>query len=127
MHQSDGQRERYLNREGELTDHQAHSSIRFLLDPTRSIIAHGMNLWTRTVFAIVYPYFFPGDLFYSEHDVMEPTAWLAGAVDGRGLHYRNKVLCIADYIVPGHGKLFRVSEMMRPSKLHCDSLLANLD
>ncbi|WKY15608.1 hypothetical protein Q1695_000802 [Nippostrongylus brasiliensis] len=56
-----------------------------------------------------------GDLFYDEADALNETSeWFNEAwnpVVGRCS--RDKVICRADYIIPGHGKLFRVNQQMR--------------
>ncbi|KAK0403874.1 hypothetical protein QR680_017173 [Steinernema hermaphroditum] len=55
-----------------------------------------------------------GDLFYSEADVFDHTEWFLDAWNPKiGLQNRNRVLCCADWIVPGHGKMFRVTPAMR--------------
>jgi glyoxylase-like metal-dependent hydrolase (beta-lactamase superfamily II) len=56
-----------------------------------------------------------GDLFYSEIDALsEGSDWRRDALDGKlGVENRRRVLCVADAIVPGHSKLFRVTPEMR--------------
>ncbi|PAV65456.1 hypothetical protein WR25_12541 [Diploscapter pachys] len=56
-----------------------------------------------------------GDLFYNETDAMlDSGEWFEEAwnpVEGRNNRY--KILCMADFIIPGHGKLFKVNSHMR--------------
>ncbi|TKR80427.1 hypothetical protein L596_014501 [Steinernema carpocapsae] len=55
-----------------------------------------------------------GDLIYSEHDVFNYTEWYYDAWNPKiGLNNRNKVICCVDWIVPGHGKMFKVTQEMR--------------
>ncbi|KAK5985931.1 hypothetical protein GCK32_002398 [Trichostrongylus colubriformis] len=50
-----------------------------------------------------------GDLFYDEADALNETSeWFAEAWNPVvGKSSRSKVICHADYIIPGHGKLFK--------------------
>ncbi|CAI5454555.1 unnamed protein product [Caenorhabditis angaria] len=72
-----------------------------------SIIVH--NVSCHGVIAVV------GDLFYHEQDANEPNGvWFQEAWNPIiGKINRNKILCYANYVVPGHGKMFRVTEVMR--------------
>lgn len=56
-----------------------------------------------------------GDLFYSEIDALSDSQdWQRDALDGKlGVENRRRVLCAADAIVPGHSKMFRVTNEMR--------------
>ncbi|OQR67444.1 metallo-beta-lactamase domain-containing protein 1-like, partial [Tropilaelaps mercedesae] len=57
-----------------------------------------------------------GDLFENERDIFQPYIWehLAGSVDPlKQAQSRQKVLEIANYIVPGHGPMFEVTKDMR--------------
>uniref|UniRef100_A0A1I7ZZW7 Lactamase_B domain-containing protein n=1 Tax=Steinernema glaseri TaxID=37863 RepID=A0A1I7ZZW7_9BILA len=55
-----------------------------------------------------------GDLFYSEADVANHTEWYLDAWNPKiGLQHRNRIICCVDWIVPGHGKMFRVTQAMR--------------
>lgn len=56
-------------------------------------------------------YIFSGDLFEKEEDLTNPSLWrdIAGSEDPvQQEANRNKVLAIADYIIPGHGYMFKV-------------------
>ncbi len=57
-----------------------------------------------------------GDLFEREEDIEQPELWkvTAGSEDEKKQEEsRKKVLNIADYIVPGHGPIFKVLEKYR--------------
>ncbi|CAI4224914.1 unnamed protein product [Auanema sp. JU1783] len=55
-----------------------------------------------------------GDLFYNEEDAKSGTEWYEDAWNPLiGQMNREKVLCYADYIVPGHGKAFKVTPEMK--------------
>lgn len=55
-----------------------------------------------------------GDLIYSAEDVLNSELWLGGAWNAEiGIANRNRVICTANYIVPGHGSVFRVTPQMR--------------
>ncbi|XP_063216480.1 metallo-beta-lactamase domain-containing protein 1 [Bacillus rossius redtenbacheri] len=56
-----------------------------------------------------------GDLFEKEEDVFNPEIWKASGSADQCLQvqHRNKVLLESDYIIPGHGPMFKVTEGMR--------------
>ncbi|KAK5964214.1 hypothetical protein GCK32_001121 [Trichostrongylus colubriformis] len=60
-----------------------------------------------------------GDLFYDEADALNETsewfaeAWNPVVGEAHCKSSRSKVICHADYIIPGHGKLFKVNQRMR--------------
>jgi len=55
-----------------------------------------------------------GDVFVAAEDVDYPMMWRPLAWDERvQTDSRRKLLCAADYIVPGHGKAFKVTREMR--------------
>lgn len=62
-------------------------------------------------------FFFPkGDLFEREDDVEDPSLWkyVAGSENMESQEkHRNEVLLMADYIVPGHGPMFKVTQAMK--------------
>uniref|UniRef100_A0A1I7TJW6 Lactamase_B domain-containing protein n=1 Tax=Caenorhabditis tropicalis TaxID=1561998 RepID=A0A1I7TJW6_9PELO len=55
------------------------------------------------------------DLFYNEEDANEAAGiWFQEAWNPIiGKISRNKVICYADYVIPGHGKLFRITQDMK--------------
>lgn len=57
-----------------------------------------------------------GDLFEKEEDLKDSSIWrtLGGSENPRSQErYRNAILLIADYIVPGHGPMFSVTAAVR--------------
>ncbi|KAK3858913.1 hypothetical protein Pcinc_034931 [Petrolisthes cinctipes] len=57
-----------------------------------------------------------GDLFEREEDIADPTLWkyTAGSENSESQEkHRNKVLLLADHIVPGHGPMFKVTNEMK--------------
>lgn len=56
-----------------------------------------------------------GDLFEREEDIEDDSLWIsAGSFDQHAQRKnRLKVAELADYIVPGHGKMFKVTDEMR--------------
>jgi glyoxylase-like metal-dependent hydrolase (beta-lactamase superfamily II) len=65
-----------------------------------SVLVKGSHLGT---VAIV------GDLFQSEDDQEDPTLWRSRSRDpDQQEANRRKILQAADYIIPGHGKMFKV-------------------
>lgn len=57
-----------------------------------------------------------GDLFENEKDLEDPTIWQGlGSPELRQTQaeMRSKILEISDYVVPGHGPRFKVTESMR--------------
>ncbi|XP_069678182.1 metallo-beta-lactamase domain-containing protein 1 isoform X1 [Periplaneta americana] len=59
-----------------------------------------------------------GDLFEREEDIADPSIWkyIAGSSDPEKQEQnRNKILQIADWIVPGHGPMFQVTAQMKSS------------
>lgn len=53
-----------------------------------------------------------GDLFENENDLLDDRVWKAAGSESEELQKQNRsrVLEIADYIVPGHGKMFKVKK-----------------
>ena len=51
-----------------------------------------------------------GDTFEKEEDLTDDSIWIeAGSQDqGKQVESREKILSIADYVIPGHGGTFRV-------------------
>jgi hypothetical protein len=66
-----------------------------------------------------------GDLFYSEVDALsDGQEWSRDAWSAKlGQENRKRVICVADAIVPGHGKMFRVAPEMR-ARLGCPHILS---
>lgn len=57
-----------------------------------------------------------GDLFYTESDAAGNSTdqWTKDAWNpGLGMNYRAKMICEVNWIIPGHGKMFRVTEDMK--------------
>ncbi|XP_076685731.1 metallo-beta-lactamase domain-containing protein 1 [Andrena cerasifolii] len=57
-----------------------------------------------------------GDLFEKEEDILDPTIWQKlGTLELRKtqLCMRSYIMNIADFIIPGHGPMFRVTDYMR--------------
>ncbi|KJU84813.1 Metallo-beta-lactamase domain-containing protein 1 [Candidatus Magnetobacterium bavaricum] len=56
-----------------------------------------------------------GDLFESEDDIRDESLWRRSSED-QAVQYqsRQRVLQLADYIVPGHGSMFAVAGAHRP-------------
>lgn len=65
---------------------------------------------------VKYKFLFVGDLFEREEDITNPKLWqhVAGSDDPhKQQQNRNMILKIADWIVPGHGPMFKVTEEMK--------------
>ena len=62
-----------------------------------------------------------GDLFENEQDLTDDEIWKDAGSEDSELQMKNriKVLSLADYIIPGHGDMFRVPLKFKPS--HGDS------
>ncbi|XP_042240850.1 metallo-beta-lactamase domain-containing protein 1-like [Homarus americanus] len=61
-----------------------------------------------------------GDLFEREEDIADPSLWkyIAGSEDPESQEkHRNEVLLLADYIIPGHGPMFKVTSLMKETAL----------
>ena len=59
-----------------------------------------------------------GDLFECKEDIADPTIWkyIAGSDDPeKQQQNRSKILEMADWIVPGHGPMFQVTEEIKSS------------
>lgn len=68
------------------------------------------------IFAYETWFLFTGDLFEREEDIADPSLWqyVAGSEDPeKQRQNRNKILQIADWIVPGHGPMFKVTAEMK--------------
>lgn len=60
--------------------------------------------------------FCAGDLFEKEEDLVDESIWMVSAYsEAPKLQEvnRNKILKLADYIVPGHGPMFKVTKEMK--------------
>ena len=57
---------------------------------------------------------FTGDLFECEEDLTDDNIWKEVSENSEiQFTQRQKVLKLADYIVPGHGKIFKVPNDMK--------------
>ncbi|XP_076348525.1 metallo-beta-lactamase domain-containing protein 1-like isoform X2 [Tachypleus tridentatus] len=68
-----------------------------------------------------------GDLFEREEDIKDPSLWreIAGSENPKlQLQSRERVLDIADYIIPGHGPMFKVTPELKET--HSTILKAEL-
>lgn len=56
-------------------------------------------------------YAITGDLFEKEEDIEDESIWISAGSDNETLQRENrrKVMRIADYIIPGHGPMFKVT------------------
>jgi glyoxylase-like metal-dependent hydrolase (beta-lactamase superfamily II) len=56
-----------------------------------------------------------GDLFEKEEDLLDPEVWRSAGSDDPDLQAANraKVVRAADFIVPGHGPMFKVTPSHR--------------
>uniref|UniRef100_A0A336L1U3 Metallo-beta-lactamase domain-containing protein 1 n=1 Tax=Culicoides sonorensis TaxID=179676 RepID=A0A336L1U3_CULSO len=86
-----------------------------------SVICENTNFDGKTV-AIV------GDLFEHENDITDPELWKSAGSEAINdqLRNRHKMSMIADYIVPGHGPMFKVTQEIR-KKLEDDMKNADLN
>lgn len=58
--------------------------------------------------------FLLGDLFESEADIADDTLWREVSENPSvQLHNRLEILHLADFIVPGHGTMFKVTDKHR--------------
>jgi glyoxylase-like metal-dependent hydrolase (beta-lactamase superfamily II) len=62
-----------------------------------------------------------GDLFEKEEDIFDHSLWIEAGTEMEKMQRQNrlKIAEIADFIVPGHGPKFKVTEEMR-EKLRLD-------
>nr|VZI19355.1 unnamed protein product [Spirometra erinaceieuropaei] len=55
-----------------------------------------------------------GDIFENEHDIVRPSLWMNNSMNPTlQEHSRMKLLKVADYIVPGHGAAFSVTDVVK--------------
>jgi hypothetical protein len=56
-----------------------------------------------------------GDLFEKEEDIFDPKLWIVAGSENPGLQkqHRLEIAKIADFIVPGHGPIFKVTDNFR--------------
>lgn len=56
-----------------------------------------------------------GDLFEKEEDIFNETLWIQAGTEDENLQRENRLRIAetVDYIIPGHGPLFKVTEEMR--------------
>lgn len=62
-------------------------------------------------------FYFAGDLFERFGDIEDPNIWLDAGSESPDLQNKNrlKIAEIADWIIPGHGKKFKVNNSIRQS------------
>lgn len=80
-----------------------------------SIIVGNSNISSNGKIAIA------GDLFERKEDIMDENLWLDAKSENELLQRENrlKIAKMVEYIIPGHGKMFKVTnEMIK--KLNCD-------
>ena len=60
-----------------------------------------------------------GDLFEKEADIHDPEIWRSAGSDDLNLQLKNRAKAIAqaDFVVPGHGPMFKVTEELRQKVL----------
>lgn len=80
-----------------------------------SLIVKNTNLGNRATVGIA------GDLFEREEDVMDESVWINAGSEDEKLQRQNrlKLSDLVDFIIPGHGPMFKVTEEMR-EKLKLD-------
>ena len=56
-----------------------------------------------------------GDLFEKEEDVFEESLWIDAGSENEKLQRKNrlKIAEMVEFIIPGHGPMFKVTEEMR--------------
>ena len=74
-----------------------------------SLIVRNTNLEKHFPVAIV------GDLFEKEEDVFEESLWIDAGSENEKLQRKNrlKIAEMVEFIIPGHGPMFKVTEEMR--------------
>lgn len=55
--------------------------------------------------------FIAGDLFENEKDIIDPSIWIGAGSSDEQLQRKNRHMVAqqADYIIPGHGGMFKVT------------------
>lgn len=81
-----------------------------------SLIVRNTNLENNSAVAIA------GDLFEKEEDIFNESHWIGAGTEDETLQRKNrlKIAEIVEYIIPGHGPMFKVTEEMR-DKLRQDA------
>jgi glyoxylase-like metal-dependent hydrolase (beta-lactamase superfamily II) len=80
-----------------------------------SLLVHNWNN-TGTTMGIV------GDLFYNASDSEDPSLWTSASNDiNTQTINRRRVACAVDYIIPGHGSMFPVTNDMKENVFTCNS------
>lgn len=56
-----------------------------------------------------------GDLFEKEEDICDESHWIKAGTEDENLQRKNRsrIADMVDYIIPGHGPIFKVTEKMR--------------
>lgn len=74
-----------------------------------TLIAKNTNLENHGTVAIV------GDLFEKEADIFDESLWIEAGTENEKLQRENRlrVAEMVDFIIPGHGPRFKVTEQMR--------------
>lgn len=56
-----------------------------------------------------------GDLFENANDINDDTIWLNAVSEDRFMQRKNRyrISALVDFIIPGHGEMFRLTNEMR--------------
>lgn len=81
-----------------------------------SVIVKNTNLENHATVAVV------GDLFEKEEDIFEESLWIAAGSEDEKLQRKNRLMVaeMAEFIIPGHGPMFKLTPQMR-DKLRRDA------
>lgn len=102
------QQDEFLAHDFSVTSYQIDHQIRVESTPGHtmtcvSVVCENADSLGRVVVA--------GDLFEREQDLQDESIWIEAGSENVELqkHHRSLVLDMADYIIPGHGPMFRVN------------------
>ncbi|XP_023244512.1 metallo-beta-lactamase domain-containing protein 1-like [Centruroides sculpturatus] len=90
------------------TPYKINSSIQVIATPGHTHSDVSVVVLTETYGTVV----IAGDLFERKEDIQEPSLWreIAGSENPKlQLINRQRILDMADYIIPGHGPMFKVT------------------
>lgn len=82
-----------------------------------SVIVKNTNLANKATVAIA------GDLFEKEEDIFKESLWIDAGTEHESIQRKNRSMIAGqvEYIIPGHGPIFKVTEEMK-DKLKEDSI-----
>ncbi|KAF5304534.1 hypothetical protein FQA39_LY09585 [Lamprigera yunnana] len=97
-------KQNYYNHDFKTDEYEIDDAVKVIATPGHTLQDVSVLVQTdSSLIAVV------GDLFENEHDLSDDTIWKSVGSDSEELQIksRDKILSVADWIIPGHGSMFK--------------------